>query len=151
MFFTQSQSRNTRSRFEFSCTKDADRAVTLGRFSRVYSRRRDPITAQNVGKIVRYIRNKLVRNKVQRISDKLVRNTLDLSHVSLLYVNYCEFCTLADFDKFFGVSEFRFLGRSGIFFPHISYITCSFVAWAMQVSSNSVKHGIRSDLRTRST
>ena len=66
VFFTQSQSRNTRSRFVFSCTKDTYMSFTLVRFSRVYSRprRRVPITAQNVVEIVRYIREKLVGNKL---------------------------------------------------------------------------------------
>ena len=65
---------NTRYRFVFSYTNDTCRSVThyicldLDRLQRVYSRRKVPITAQNVGEIIHHFH--------------LARDTLDLSQVS---------------------------------------------------------------------
>ena len=63
VFCAQSQSSKTRSRFVSSYTNHTYRPVArhicLGRSPRVYSRRKVPITAQNVAVIFRHIRTKL--------------------------------------------------------------------------------------------
>ena len=74
-FFAQSQSSKTRSRFVSSYTistyRPVARHICVGRSPRDYSRRKVPITAQNVTVIFRHI-----------FRTKLARNTLDLSQVS---------------------------------------------------------------------
>ena len=55
-FCAQSQSSKTRSRFAYS--------YTISCSPYVYSRRKVPITAQNVGEIARHIRKKLAANTV---------------------------------------------------------------------------------------
>ena len=66
VFSAQSQSSKTRSPFASSYTVDTSMPVAR----HVYSWRKGPITAQNVGEIVRYVRK------------KLAGNTLDLSQAS---------------------------------------------------------------------